>query len=58
MTDDWMESLYQRAGEDINNAFVARLLNEFKYLTSGEKKNSQNPSSGSSPIGDEEDGYF
>lgn len=39
MTDEWFNGLYKTAGEDIWNAYVNRLLEEFKYL--GESKNAE-----------------
>ena len=58
MTDDWWDSLYHRAGEDMHNARIARLLNEFKHLIAGEKTNTQDAKTDSSPTWNETDGYF
>lgn len=40
MTDDWLNKLYEKAGRDLLEAQVTRLLDEFKYL--GSKNDSHN----------------
>lgn len=32
MTDEWIASLYNKSGNDLLNAHIERLINEFKYL--------------------------
>lgn len=39
MTDEWFNGLHERAGRDIWDAYVDRLLEEFKYL--GESRNAE-----------------
>lgn len=51
MTEEWWDSLYETAALDIRDAYVQRLLNEFRYLS--EKENEKNSSSDTSSLGDE-----
>lgn len=42
MTPEWMERLYEKAGQDMWDAMTANLLREFRYL--GEQRlNPTNP---------------
>lgn len=58
MTDEWLDKLYHPIGDETHNAFISRLLNEFKYMTSSEKTNAQSATTDSSAAWDETDGYF
>lgn len=55
MTEEWWANLYVKAGDDMMEARVQQLLNEFKYLGSEtrEKKKQSEDQASSSAVGDE-----
>jgi hypothetical protein len=51
MTEEWWDKIYETAALDMRDAYVQRLLNEFRYLS--EKENEKNGAPNTSPLGDE-----
>lgn len=43
MTDEWWDKIYETAALDINDSYVQRLIDEFRFLS--EKKNKTDSSS-------------
>lgn len=51
MTEEWWEQIYDTAALDIRDAYVQRLLQEFRYLS--EKENKTDDTTNASTLGDE-----
>lgn len=53
MNDSWWDSIYECAAMDMNDAYIQRLIDEFKYLSDHAKTHDQNGSPEAPPLGDE-----
>lgn len=51
MTEDWWNDVYENAALDIRDAYIQKLLNEFRYLS--EKEDQTQDSASASSAGDE-----
>lgn len=58
MTNEWLDRLYHKAGVDLHQAKIERLLEEFRYLTLREKTYPQKTPPGAAAAGHETSGDF